>query len=58
VFNAQAIDVLRSIFADSCSDACATLVEMDGEDDQCVPAERVPRRVTIRPTRGGPVDDR
>lgn len=33
VFDAQAIDVLRGIFADLCSDAHATLVEMDGEDD-------------------------
>ena len=33
VFDAQAIDVLRGIFADVCSDAQATLMEMDGEDD-------------------------
>ena len=33
VFDARAIDVLRVIFADVCSDAHATLVEMDGEDD-------------------------
>jgi putative transposase len=33
VFDAQAIDVLRDIFADVCSDAHATLVEMEGEDD-------------------------
>jgi putative transposase len=33
VFDARAIDVLRGIFADVCSDAQATLVEMDGEDD-------------------------
>src|SRR5271163_3989692 len=33
VFDAQAIDVLRDIFADVCSDVHATLVEMDGEDD-------------------------
>jgi putative transposase len=33
VFDAKAIDVLRDIFADVCSDAQATLVEMDGEDD-------------------------
>jgi putative transposase len=33
VFDARAIDVLRSIFADVCSDAQATLLEMDGEDD-------------------------
>jgi len=30
VFNAQAIDLLRGIFADVCSDAHATLVQMDG----------------------------
>jgi len=33
VFDARAIDVLRGIFAEVCSDARATLVEMDGEDD-------------------------
>jgi putative transposase len=33
VFDARAIDVLRSVFAAVCSDAHATLVEMDGEDD-------------------------
>jgi putative transposase len=33
VFDAQAIDVLRGIFADVCSDAHATRVQMDGEDD-------------------------
>jgi hypothetical protein len=33
VFDAQAIHLLRGIFADVCSDAHATLVEMDGEDD-------------------------
>jgi putative transposase len=33
VFDARAIDVLRDIFADVCSDAQAPLVEMDGEDD-------------------------
>jgi putative transposase len=33
VFDARAIDVLRDIFAEVCSDAQATLVEMDGEDD-------------------------
>ena len=34
VFDAAAIDVLRAIFADVCSDAYATLVERDGEDNQ------------------------
>ena len=33
VFDAHAIDVLRGMFAEVCSDAQATLVEMDGEDD-------------------------
>ena len=33
VFDARAIDVLRGISVDVCSDAHATLVEMDGEDD-------------------------
>jgi len=33
VFDAEAIDVLRDIFVDVCSDAHATVVEMDGEDD-------------------------
>ncbi|HWM67058.1 MAG TPA: IS200/IS605 family transposase [Steroidobacteraceae bacterium] len=33
VFDAQALDVLRGLFTDVCSDAHATLVQMDGEDD-------------------------
>jgi putative transposase len=33
VFDARAIEVLRDIFADVCSDVQATLVETDGEDD-------------------------
>jgi REP element-mobilizing transposase RayT len=33
VFDARAIDVLRGIFADVCSDAQAALVKMDGEVD-------------------------
>ena len=33
VFDARAIDVLRSIFANVSSELQATLVEMDGEDD-------------------------
>ena len=33
VFDARAIDVLRGIFAEVCSDAQVTLVKMDGEDD-------------------------
>jgi hypothetical protein len=31
VLDARAIDVPRSIFADGCSDAQATRVQMDGE---------------------------
>jgi putative transposase len=33
VFNAQPVDLLRDIFADVCSDARGTLVQMDVEDD-------------------------
>jgi REP element-mobilizing transposase RayT len=33
VFDAQAIDVLRDIFADVRLDTHGTLVEMEGEDD-------------------------
>jgi REP element-mobilizing transposase RayT len=33
VFDAAAIDFLRAIFADVCSDAYATLVERDGQDN-------------------------
>ena len=33
VFDAQAIDLLRGIFDNVCSDAHATRVQMDGEDD-------------------------
>jgi putative transposase len=33
VFNARAIDVLRSTFADVYSHVQATLVDIDGEDD-------------------------
>ena len=42
VFDAQAVDVLRGIFADVCSDAHATRVQMDGEDATSLPpaAER------------------
>jgi putative transposase len=32
VFDARAIDLLRGIFDNVCSDAHATLVQMDGED--------------------------
>ena len=45
VFDAQAIDVLRAIFAD----AHATLVQMDGEDNHVhvLSASKVARRTTI-----------
>jgi putative transposase len=33
VFDAEAIDVLRGIFPAVCSDAHATLADVDGEDD-------------------------
>ena len=47
VFNARAIDVLRGIFADVCSDAQATLVEMDGEDDHVHPLVEYPPKVAV-----------
>src|SRR6266849_1940197 len=47
VFDAQAIDVLRGIFADVCSDAHATLVQMDGEDDPVRLLVEYPPKVTV-----------
>src|SRR5882724_10409824 len=47
VFDAQAIDVLRGIFADVCSDAHATLVEMDGEDDHVHLLVEYPPKVAV-----------
>ena len=47
VFDAKAIDVLRDIFADVCSDADATLVETDGEDDHVHLLEEYPPKVTV-----------
>jgi putative transposase len=47
VFDAQAIDVLRAIFADVCSDAHATLVEMDGEDNHVHLLVEYPPKVAV-----------
>lgn len=41
------IDVLRSIFADVCSDVHATLLEMDGEDDHVHLLVEYPRKLTV-----------
>jgi putative transposase len=47
VFDAQAIDALRGIFADVCADAQATLVEMDGEDDHVHLLVEYPPKVAV-----------
>jgi len=47
VFDAQAIDALRGIFADVCSDAHATLVQMDGEDDHVHLLVQYPPKVAV-----------
>ena len=47
VFDAQAIDLLRGIFADVCSDAHATLVQMDGEDDPVHLLVEYPPKVAV-----------
>jgi putative transposase len=47
VFDAQAIHLLRGIFADVCSDAHATLVEMDGEDDHVHLLVQYPPKVAV-----------
>jgi putative transposase len=47
VFDARAIDVLRGIFADICSDAQAALVEMDGEDDHVHLLVEYPPKVAV-----------
>jgi putative transposase len=47
VFDARAIDVLRGIFADVCSDANATLVQMDGEDDHVHLLVQYPPKVAV-----------
>jgi putative transposase len=45
VFDAQAIDLLRGIFADVCSDAHAT--QMDGEDDHVHLLVQYPPKVAV-----------
>ena len=47
VFDARAIDVLRSIFADVCSELQSTLVEMDGEDDHVQLRVEYPPKLAI-----------
>jgi putative transposase len=47
VFDARAIDVLRGIFADVCSDANATLVQMDGEADHVHLLVQYPPKVAV-----------
>jgi REP-associated tyrosine transposase len=47
VFDAQAIDVLRGIFAKVCSGAQATLVKMDGEDDHVHLLVEYPPKVAV-----------
>jgi putative transposase len=47
VFNAQAIDLLRDIFDNVCSDAHATLVQMDGEDDHVHLLVQYPPKVAV-----------
>ena len=47
VFDARAIEVLRGIFSDVCSDAQATLVEMDGEDDHVHLLVEYPPKVAV-----------
>jgi len=47
VFDARAIDVLRGIFTDVCSDAQATLVEMNGEDDHVHLLVEYPPKVAV-----------
>jgi putative transposase len=47
VFDAQAIHLLRGIFADVSSDAHVTLVEMDGEDDHVHLLVEYPPKVAV-----------
>jgi len=47
VFNAHAMDVFHGIFADVCSVTQATLVEMDGEDDQVHLLVQYPSKVAV-----------
>ena len=47
VFDAQAIDLLRGIFDNVCSDAHATRVQMDGEDDHVHLLVQYPPKVAV-----------
>jgi putative transposase len=47
VFDAQAIDLLRGIFANVCSDAHATRVQSDGEDDHVHRLVQYPPKVAV-----------
>jgi putative transposase len=47
VFDARAIEALRRIFDSVCSDAQATLVEMDGEDDHVHLLVEYPPKVAV-----------
>jgi putative transposase len=47
VFDAEAIDLLRGIFTDVCSDAHATRVQMDGEDDHVHVLVEYPPKVAV-----------
>jgi putative transposase len=47
VFDAQVINLLRGIFADVCSDAHATRVQMDGEDDHVHLLVQYPPKVAV-----------
>jgi putative transposase len=47
VFDAQAIHLLRGVFADVCSDAHSTLVEMDGEHDHVHLLVEYPAKVAV-----------
>ena len=47
VFDARAIDGLRGIFADVCSDASATLVAVDVEDDHVHLLVEYPPKVAV-----------
>jgi putative transposase len=47
VFDTQAIDLLRGIFHNVCSDAHTTLVQMDGEDDHVHLLVQYPPKVAV-----------
>ena len=47
MFDAQAIDPLLGIFTDVCSDAHATRVQMDGEDDHLRLLVQYPPKVAV-----------